>query len=222
VRALVAEDDSPLRSVLERGLSENGYTVDAVADGEQAVAHLRAYDYAVVVLDWRMPVMSGLDVVRHMRRQGDRTPVLMLTARDSTEDRVTGLNLGADDYLVKPFAFAELLARLQALQRRPDLTLGPQLVLGDLHLDTTTRDVTKNGEPLTLTATEFGLLELLLRRSPSLVTRRDIAVQIWGNEADAVGSNTIDVHVARLRSKVAGGGAHIQTVRSIGYRLRAT
>jgi two-component system response regulator MprA len=146
----------------------------------------------------------------------------MLTARDSTADRVTGLNLGADDYLVKPFEFAELLARLQALQRRPDLTLGPQLVLGGLHLDTTTREVTKGGEPLTLTATEFGLLELLLRRSPSLVTRRDIAVQIWGNEADAVGSNTIDVHVARLRSKVAGGGAHIQTVRSIGYRLRAT
>lgn len=221
MRALIAEDDGALRSVLERGLSENGYAVDAVADGDQAVAFLRAYDYAVVVLDWRMPKMSGMDVVRHMRQGGDRTPILMLTARDSTADRVAGLNLGADDYLVKPFDFAELLARLQALQRRPDLTLAPQIASGRLLLDTTTRQVTKNGDPLTLTATEFNLLELLLRRSPSLVTRRDIAIQVWGNEADAVGSNTIDVHVARLRAKVAGGGANIETVRSSGYRLVA-
>ena len=221
MRALIAEDDGALRSVLERGLSENGYAVDAVADGDQAVAFLRAYDYAVVVLDWRMPKMSGMDVVRHMRRGGDRTPILMLTARDATADRVAGLNLGADDYLVKPFDFAELLARLQALQRRPDLTLAPQITSGRLLLDTTTREVMKGGEPLTLTAKEFSLLELLLRRSPSLVTRRDIAIQVWGNEADAVGSNTIDVHVARLRAKVAGGGANIETVRSSGYRLVA-
>ena len=221
MRALIAEDDGPLRSVLERGLSENGYAVDAVADGEQAVAFLREYDYAVVILDWRMPKMSGTDVVQHMRRGGDRTPILMLTARDSTADRVAGLNLGADDYLVKPFDFAELLARLQALQRRPALALVPQIVCGGLLLDTTTREVRKNGEPLTLTAKEFSLLELLLRRSPSLVTRRDIAIQVWGNEADAVGSNTIDVHVARLRAKVAGGGANIETVRSSGYRLMA-
>jgi DNA-binding response OmpR family regulator len=222
VRVLVAEDDNSLRSVLERGLREDGYTVDAVPDGDQAVAHLRAYDYEVVILDWRMPLRSGIDVVRDMRRQGDRTPVLILTARDATEDRVTGLNLGADDYLVKPFEFSELLARLRALQRRPALTVGPEIVCGDLRLDTTTREVTTRGKPVTLTATEFGLLELLLRRSPAVVTRRNIAVQIWDDEADAVGSNTIDVHVARLRAKLAGGIARIETVRGTGYRLVGT
>ena len=143
----------------------------------------------------------------------------MLTARDATADRVTGLNLGADDYLVKPFDFSELVARLQALQRRPALTVVPQIVCGDLRLDTVTREVTKEGEPLTLTATEFSLLELLLRRTPAVVTRRNIAVQIWDNEADAVGSNTIDVHVARLRAKLGGDGARIETVRGTGYRL---
>jgi DNA-binding response OmpR family regulator len=222
VRVLVAEDDNSLRSVLERGLREDGYTVDAVPDGDQAVAYLRAYDYEVAILDWRMPLRSGIDVVRDMRRQGDRTPVLILTARDATEDRVTGLNLGADDYLVKPFEFAELLARLRALQRRPALTVGPEIVCGDLRLDTTTREVTTRGKPVTLTATEFGLLELLLRRSPAVVTRRNIAVQIWDDEADAVGSNTIDVHVARLRAKLAGGIARIETVRGTGYRLVGT
>jgi DNA-binding response OmpR family regulator len=222
VRVLVAEDDVPLRSVLERGLREDGYTVDAVPDGDQAVAYLRAYDYEVVILDWRMPRRSGIEVVRDMRKQGDRTPVLILTARDATEDRVTGLNLGADDYLVKPFEFSELLARLRALQRRPALTVVPQIVCGDLRLDTTTREVTSRGEPVVLTATEFGLLELLLRRSPVVVTRRNIAVQIWDDEADAVGSNTIDVHVARLRAKLAGGVARIETVRGTGYRLVGT
>lgn len=219
MRVLVAEDDDPLRSVLERGLREHGYAVDSVADGDQAAAHLREYDYEVVILDWRMPKRSGIEVVQGMRQQGDRTPILMLTARDATADRVTGLNLGADDYLVKPFEFSELVARLQALQRRPALTLVPEIVCGDLQLDTVTREVTKNGEPVILTAIEFGLLELLLRRSPAVVTRRNIAVQIWDNEADAVGSNTIDVHVARLRAKLGGGGARIETVRGTGYRL---
>jgi DNA-binding response OmpR family regulator len=219
MRVLVAEDDDPLRSVLERGLKEHGYAVDAVADGDQAMAHIREYQYEVVILDWRMPKRSGIEVVQGMRELDDRTPILMLTARDATSDRVAGLNLGADDYLVKPFEFSELVARLQALQRRPALTVVPQIVCGDLRLDTVTREVTKHGEPITLTATEFGLLELLLRRSPAVVTRRNIAVQIWDNEADAVGSNTIDVHVARLRAKLGTDGARIETVRGTGYRL---
>jgi DNA-binding response OmpR family regulator len=200
-------------------LREHGYAVDSVADGEGAVAHLREYDYEVVILDWRMPKRSGIEVVQGMRQRGDRTPILMLTARDATADRVTGLNLGADDYLVKPFEFSELVARLQALQRRPALTLVPEIVCGDLRLDTVTREVTKNGASVILTPTEFGLLELLLRRSPAVVSRRNIAVQIWDNEADAVGSNTIDVHVARLRAKLGGDGARIETVRGTGYRL---
>ncbi len=219
MRLLVAEDDGPLRSVLERGLRENGYVVDAVADGERALAHLRAYEYDVAVLDWRMPQLSGIEVVDRARQRGDRTPILMLTARDATEDRVAGLNTGADDYLVKPFAFSELLARIQALQRRPAFTLAPVLACGDLTLDTVTREVTSGGESVVLTATELGLLELLLRRSPAVVTRQTIAVQVWDDEAEAVGSNTIDVHVARLRAKLAGDGARIETVRGIGYRV---
>ena len=211
MRLLVAEDDDPLRSVLERGL----------ADGERALAHLRAYEYDVAVLDWRMPQLSGIEVVDRARQRGDRTPILMLTARDATEDRVAGLNTGADDYLVKPFAFSELLARIQALQRRPAFTLAPVLACGDLTLDTVTREVTSGGESVVLTATELGLLELLLRRSPAVVTRQTIAVQVWDDEAEAVGSNTIDVHVARLRAKLAGDGARIETVRGIGYRVVA-
>jgi DNA-binding response OmpR family regulator len=221
MRVLVAEDNDALRSVLERGLLEDGYIVDAVADGNQAVDYLRKYEYEVVILDWRMPKTTGIEVVQHMRRQGDRTPILMLTARDATEDRVSKLNAGADDYLGKPFEFAELLARLKELQRRLAFTLAPQIACGDLFLDTATSEVTKAGEAVILTTTELGLLELLLRRSPSVVTRRSIALQIWEDEAEAVGSNTIDVHVARPRAKLGGGGARIETVRGTGYRLVA-
>ncbi len=219
MRVLVAEDDAGLRSVLERGLREHGYVVDAVADGDQALSYLRSYEYEVVVLDWRMPSTAGIDVVRTMRSRGDRTPVLMLTARDATGDRVEGLREGADDYLVKPFSFAELTARLTALQRRPPLAHGPVLECGDLAFDPATRVATCGGTPLQLTAIETALLELLLRRSPAAVNRRTIAVQVWDDEADPVGSNTIDVHMGRLRSKVAGATARIETVRGFGYRV---
>jgi DNA-binding response OmpR family regulator len=221
VRVLVAEDDPGLRSVLERGLREHGYVVDAVADGVDALAYLRSYAYEVAVLDWRMPKTSGVEVIAEMRRRHDQTPVLMLTARDTTEDRVEGLNQGADDYLVKPFSFAELVARITALQRRPALTVDPVLTSGDLVFDPATRTVTRRGEPLTLTAIETGLIELLLRRSPAVVSRRTIAVQVWDDEADAVGSNTIDVHMGRLRAKLGDAAAGIETVRGTGYRLVA-
>ncbi len=219
MRVLVAEDDPGLRSVLERGLREHGYVVDAVADGAEALAYLRSYSYEVAVLDWRMPKTSGVEVIAEMRRRHDQTPVLMLTARDTTEDRVEGLNQGADDYLVKPFSFAELVARITALQRRPALTVDPVLTSGDLVFDPATRAVTRRGEPVTLTAIETGLIELLLRRSPAVVSRRTIAVQVWDDEADAVGSNTIDVHMGRLRAKLGDAAARIETVRGTGYRL---
>ena len=219
MRVLVAEDDPGLRSVLERGLREHGYVVDAVADGEAALAHLRSYAYEVVVLDWRMPKITGIEVLDKMRSRGDRTPVLMLTARDATEDRVEGLNKGADDYLVKPFSFAELTARLSALQRRPALSLAPVLGCGDLTYDPTTRMAARGDDVLSLTAIEMGLLELLLRRSPAAVNRQTIAVQVWDDEADPVGSNTIDVHMGRLRSKLAECSAQIETVRGVGYRI---
>jgi len=221
MRVLVAEDDPGLRSVLERGLSEQGYVVDAVADGADALAYLRSYQYEVAVLDWRMPKKTGIEVLTEMRRRGDRTAVLMLTARDTTEDRVEGLNLGADDYLVKPFSFAELVARITALQRRPALTVDPVLTCGDLVFDPTSRVVTRGGGTVTLTAIETGLIELLMRRSPAVVSRRTMAVQVWDDEADAVGSNTIDVHVGRLRGKLGDATARIETVRGTGYRMVA-
>ncbi len=221
MRVLVAEDDPGLRSVLERGLREHGYVVDAVADGTDALAYLRSYQYEVAVLDWRMPKKTGIEVLTEMRRRGDRTPVLMLTARDTTEDRVEGLNLGADDYLVKPFSFAELVARVTALQRRPALTVDPVLTCGDLVFDPTSRMVTRSGEAVTLTTIETGLVELLMRRSPAVVSRRTIALQVWDDEADAVGSNTIDVHVGRLRGKLGDATARIETVRGTGYRMVA-
>jgi len=219
MRVLVAEDDPGLRSVLERGLREHGYVVDAVVDGRDALAYLRTYQYEVAVLDWRMPDTTGIEVVTEMRARGDRTPVLMLTARDAVDDRVEGLTAGADDYLVKPFTFAELTARLTALQRRPPLSLGTVLACGDLAFDPATRMATRDGEQLPLTVIETGLLELLLRRSPAAVNRQTIAAQVWDDEADPVGSNTIDVHMGRLRGKLAGATAHIETVRGFGYRI---
>ena len=219
VRVLVAEDDPGLRSVLERGLRRGGYVVDAVPDGPAALRHLRAYPYEVAVLDWRMPGASGVDVLREARRLGTKTPVLLLTARDTTADRVQGLDAGADDYLVKPFELAELLARVRALQRRPAAVLSPLLRLGDLELDPATRQVRCGGEPVALTARELGVLELLVRRHPAVVGRRALALQVWDDEADALGSNTIDVHLVRLRAKLADSTTRIETVRGVGYRI---
>ncbi len=218
----MAEDDEGLRSVLERGLRENGYVVDALADGERALAFLHAYEYDVVILDWRMPKVSGLDVIRDLRRAGSPVPILMLTARDTADDRVAGLDEGADDYLVKPFDFGELLARVRALQRRAPAMHGPQIVVGNLVFDPATREAHIGSKRPPLTGTELSILEILMRRHPSVVERRSIAVHVWDEEADALGSNTIDVHLARLRAKLVGGGVRIETVRGIGYRMITT
>jgi len=219
MRLLVAEDDAALRDVLTRGLRDHGYVVDAVANGEEAIRYLRVNEYALAVVDWRMPVMSGLELVGELRRRGSKLPVLMLTARDTPADRVAGLDGGADDYLVKPFDFEELVARLRALLRRaPDLS-PPTLVVGDLTLDPATREVTVAGRHPSVTPIELSILELLLRRSPGVVGRRAIALHVWDDEADALGSNTIDVHMARLRAKLAGSQVRLQTVRGVGYRL---
>ena len=221
MRILVAEDDEGLGAVLVRGLREHGYVVDLVPDGETAAHYFRFYEYDVAVIDWRMPKLSGLDLVARLRRSGCAVPVLMLTARDTPADRITGLDTGADDYLVKPFDFGELLARLRALQRRPADSRPPTLALGQLELDPAARTVRFGGREPTLTSTEFGILEILLRRSPAVVDRRMIAQHVWDDEADAFGSNTIAVHVARLRSKLIGAGVRIETVRSVGYRIVA-
>jgi DNA-binding response OmpR family regulator len=219
VRVLVAEDDRGLREALGRGLRENGYTVDAVPDGQAAVTYLRSYRYEVAVLDWRMPGVSGLEVLQWMRRTAQPTAVLLLTARDAPADRVAGLDQGADDYLVKPFDFGELLARIRALQRRPRTAQPPQLVVGDVVFDPATRQVRVGPQQPALTTTEVGILEMLMRRSPAVVDRRAIALNVWDNESDAMGSNTIDVHMARLRAKLASGQVRIETVRAVGYRI---
>jgi DNA-binding response OmpR family regulator len=216
---LVAEDDEGLRSVLERGLRENGYSVDVTGDGEKALQYLDTYEYEVAIVDWRMPKVSGLEVVQRLRRRGSGLPVLMLTARDATRDRVIGLDQGADDYLVKPFDFSELLARVRALQRRGEAMQSLEIKVADLALDTVTRAVRSGSSQPRLTAIELALLEVLMQRSPAVVSRRSIALAVWNDEADALGSNTLDVHLARLRAKIATSGAKIEAVRALGYRI---
>jgi DNA-binding response OmpR family regulator len=219
MRVLVAEDDEGLRSVLVRGLEESGYTVDAVGDGELALRYLDTYEYEVVILDWRMPKVSGLEVTQRLRRRGSALPILMLTARDTARDRVTGLDEGADDYLVKPFDFSELLARVRALQRRGEAVQSLVIKVGNLAIDSVTREVSIGPIKPRLTAIELALLEILMQRSPATVSRRSIVLAVWKDEADALGSNTLDVHLARLRAKIATSGAKIEAVRSLGYRI---
>jgi DNA-binding response OmpR family regulator len=219
VRVLVAEDDEGLRSVLKRGLEERGYAVDAIGDGELALRYLDTYEYEVAIVDWRMPNVSGLELIQRLRRRGSALPVLMLTARDTARDRVTGLDEGADDYLVKPFDFSELLARVRALQRRGEALQSRVIKVADLRLETVTREVRVGRRDPRLTATELSLLEILIQRSPAIVSRRSIALAVWDEEADALGSNTLDVHLARLRGKIASSGVKIEAVRGLGYRV---
>jgi len=219
MRLLLAEDDASLRGVLERGLKEEGYVVDAVSNGNEALDYLRIYEYAICIVDWRMPGASGLDVITWARGRGLPTPFLMLTAKDAAPDRIRALDGGADDYLVKPFDYGELLARLRALLRRPSGERDPVLRCGSLLVDPATREVTVDGEPVDLTPREHAILELLTRRAPAVVSRRSIALHAWPEEADALGSNTIEVHIARLRGKIAHSDARIETVRGSGYRL---
>ncbi len=222
MRLLLAEDDANLRRVLERGLKEEGYVVDAVANGDEALDYLRMYEYAICVVDWRMPGASGLDVITWARRRGTHVPFLMLTARDAPPDRIRALDEGADDYLVKPFDYGELLARLRALLRRPSGDRSPLLRCGSLTVDPATHQALVGTDPADLTPREFAIIELLVRKSPAVVQRRSIALHAWPEEADAVGSNTIDVHIARLRAKIARSDARIETFRGAGYRLVAS
>jgi DNA-binding response OmpR family regulator len=219
MRVLVVEDDPALRSVLERGLGEAGYVVDTASDGEEGLAYLDAFEYEIAVLDWRLPRRTGIEVLAEMRSKGCAVPVLMLTARDAPADRVTGLDAGADDYLVKPFDLGELLARLRALARRPQEVHAGRLVVGDVSFDPRTAQVRVGPDLVALPPIEIRILELLLKRSPAVVSRSSIAMHGWHDEAGAVGSNTIDVHIARLRSKLAGASVRIETVRGAGYRL---
>ena len=219
MRVLVAEDDAGLRDVIVLGLVDAGYHVDAVERGDDAIDQLRWYEYDVAIIDWRMPGREGIDVVSWARKHERPTALLMLTARDTPTDRIRGLDTGADDYLIKPFDFGELLARVRALQRRPRGVDAPTISRGRLRLDPVTRVVTNEGRELNLTTTEYRILELLMRRSPALVDRKAIAEHGWADETDPLGSNAIDVQLSRLRAKLPDAGVRIVTVRGAGYRL---
>ena len=219
MHVLVAEDDAKLREVLARGLRSAGYTIDEAGRGDEALDLLLTRTYAAAVLDWRMPAMDGIDVVTAVRSRNLSTPVLMLTARDTPADRIRGLDAGCDDYLVKPFDFQELLARLRALMRRPAATLGVRLRAGALTIDPPTRSAAVNGTAVALTPTEYAIVELLVRRSPAVVSRDSIANHAWTDALDPIASNSIDVHVTRLRAKIVGAGITLEAVRRVGYRL---
>ena len=221
MRVLVAEDDEGLREVLVLGLTDAGYHVDAVERGDDAIDQLRWYEYDVAVIDWRMPGKEGIEVVAWARKHERPTALLMLTARDTPADRIRGLDSGADDYLVKPFDFGELLARVRALQRRPRGVDAPVLRLGRVELDPVTRSVRAAGRDLGLTGTEYRILELLMRRSPAVVDRKAIAEHAWADETEPLGSNAIDVQLSRLRAKLPDAGIRIVTVRGAGYRAEA-
>ncbi len=222
MRILVVDDEPAVRDAVRRALVLSGYTVDIADGGGAAVAALAAEAPDAVVLDVAMPGVDGLEVCRRLRASGDRTPVLMLTARDTVADRVEGLDAGADDYLVKPFALEELLARLRALLRRTGPTEpGAVLRFADLELDAAARTVTRAGRRVDLTRTEFALLELLLRNPRVVLTRSVIHERIWGYDFGP-GSNALGVYVGYLRRKLEAGGESrlIQTVRGVGYVLR--
>jgi DNA-binding response OmpR family regulator len=219
MRILVAEDDRSLREVLVQGLEEAGYLVDSVEAGDDAIEQLRFYDYDVAVIDWRMPRASGLEVVQWARRHDRPTALLMLTARDTTADRIQGLDSGADDYLVKPFDFGELVARIRALQRRPRGVDAPVISRGKLCLDPARREVLLGEDSVGLTTTEYNILELLMRRAPAVVDRKAIAEHAWRDETQPLGSNAIDVQLSRLRAKLPNAGVRVVTVRGAGYRL---
>jgi two-component system response regulator MprA len=222
VRVLVVDDEPQLRRALERALKLEGYQVELAADGEQALGSIASMPMDAIVLDVLMPKRDGLEVARELRARGDHTPILMLTARDAVQDRVDGLDAGADDYVVKPFALEELLARLRALLRRTN-GAGEQFVYGDLMLDPATREVYRGDRPVQLTKTEFALLEHLIRHPRLVLSRSQLFEAVWGYDFGPR-SNSLEVYIGYLRRKTEEGGEPrlIQTVRGVGYSLRET
>jgi len=221
MRVLVVEDSRRLAGIVKRGLLEEGYAVDNAYDGEEAEYMAESTPFDIVILDIMLPKKDGLAVCRDLRAKAVNTPILMLTAKDSVEDKVTGLDSGADDYLVKPFAFSELLARVRALLRREVLPKTQKLQIGELILHPLSREVWKSGAALELTAKESAILEYFMRRPNAVVTRTMLGESVWDYEFDGL-SNVIDVYVRRIRQKIdeAGRPSLIQTVRGAGYRLR--
>jgi two-component system, OmpR family, response regulator MprA len=220
-RLLVVDDEQAVRDALRRALRLEGYDVELAADGEEALVALARDEPDAVVLDVLMPGVDGLVVCRRLRERGSRVPVLMLTARDAIGDRVAGLDAGADDYVVKPFALEELLARVRALLRRTRADEDGSLAFADLALDLGTREVRRGGRAIELTRTEFNLLELFLRNPRQVLERTLILERVWGYDFGPT-TNSLDVYVGYLRRKTEAGGEPrlIQTVRGVGYALR--
>jgi len=220
MRILLVEDDQKAARLLARGFREEGFVVDVVASAEEAdeLSFLTAYE--LIILDWMLPGKDGLSLCRTLRERGMQAPILMLTARDALSDRVAGLNTGADDYLTKPFAFEELLARVRALLRRSEITRPTLLSVADLTLDPVTHRVTRAGRTLDLTRTEYSILALLIRRPGEVISRTRLAEQVWQADVETL-DNLIDVHVSNLRRKVDPPGSEslIHTVRGRGYRV---
>ena len=226
MRILVVDDDRAVRESLRRSLAFNGYTVDLAEDGVEALEAIASERPDAVVLDVMMPRLDGLEVCRQLRSTGDDLPILVLTARDSVSERVSGLDAGADDYLPKPFALEELLARLRALLRRTgpeDAGDGAVLTFADLTLDPSTREVQRGNRPISLTRTEFSLLEMLIANPRRVLTRSRILEEVWGFDFPTCG-NALEVYVGYLRRKTEAEGESrlIHTVRGVGYVLRET
>jgi len=222
MRILFAEDDRQLRTSIARGLREQSYAVDQAGTGPQALALAAASEYDVIILDVLLPTKDGLAVCREIREQGSRVPILMLTALDGVEQRIAGLDAGADDYLTKPFDFGELLARLRALTRRRGDVAPATIVVGDLAIDTSRRSVRRNRRDITLTAKEFALLLHLARNAGRVVSRAELMSHVW-DDARNTYSNIIDVYASRLRRKIDEGEkvALFTTVRGSGFMLEA-
>lgn len=221
MRILIVEDDRSLNRVVTKHLAEAGYAVDCCFDGEDGLNYMEAMEYDCIILDWMLPKRDGISVINEYRKRGFSSPVLMLTAKDSISDRVSGLDSGADDYLVKPFVFDELMARVRAMLRRKGERKQTVLTLADLTMDTTTHIVTRAGKQITLTSREYALLEYLLRNQGIILTRSQISDHVWNYDFE-YDSNVVDVYIRYLRNKIDRGfeAPLIQTIRGFGYVMR--
>jgi DNA-binding response OmpR family regulator len=221
MRLLVVEDEKRMADLLRKGLQEEGYAVTVASDGTTAVEMAEGSQFDLILLDLMLPGMDGFQVAQRLRQEGNRVPILMLTARDATTDIVQGLDFGADDYLTKPFSFEVLLARIRAMLRRGPASQSVKLRVGDLELDPGSHEVTRGGQIVNLTRTEFSLLEYLMRRQGQVIPRDTLIEAVWGYDRN-IESNTLDAFIRLLRSKVEGDGGPrlIHTVRGIGYVIR--
>lgn len=224
MRILIVEDEEKLAKALKKGLETEGYAVDYILDGEagQRRIELSHKDYDLVVLDLMLPKKDGFEICKNVRALGITLPILVLTARDATDDKVSALDIGADDYLVKPFSFEELNARIRALLRRPEQSLPTELVAKDLILNATTRKVYRKNKEIELTLKEFGLLEYLMRHANQVLTREQILDHLWDFAFDSF-SNIVDVHMKNLRKKIDYGHSEqlLETIRGVGYKIKA-